>query len=212
MRATFLSAIIVIEIVTLESAEAQEEFGRFTSSPKLEFVDEGPGKGRDMRLLEDLTYIDPSGGDWTAQKGFQTDGASIPQVFWSFVGGPFDGPYRNAAIIHDWFCDKKDRRWQDVHRIFYYASRAAGVQQVKAKILYAAVMFGGPRWGKGRSQCHNSCHGMQGMTEENGLTVLSPAVSKEGAQEIVDWVNKENPSLEDIDAKTRRDHGLAAFE
>src|SRR5229473_2192325 len=137
MKASFISAIIAMGIATL--AVAQENFGQFKSSPKLEFVDEGPGKGRDMRLLEDLTYIDPGGGEWTAKKGFQTDGASIPQVFWSFVGGPFEGAYRDAAVIHDWYCDKKNRRWQDVHRIFYYASRAAGVGEFKSKILYAAV-------------------------------------------------------------------------
>jgi hypothetical protein len=109
-------------------------------------------------------------------------------------------------------CDKKDRRWQDIHRIFYYGSRAAGTGALKAKILYAAVMFGGARWGKGKSQCYASCHSPQGMTEENGLTVLSPDVSTERAQQIVDWVSKDNPSLEDIDAKTRQDHGLAVFD
>ena len=212
MRAIYLAPIFVMGIAMFGVTEAQENFGRFTTSPKLEFIDEGPGKGRDMRLLEDLTYIDPSGGAWTARKGFQTDGASIPQVFWSFVGGPFDGPYRNAAVIHDWYCDKMDKRWQDVHRIFYYASRAAGVGQIKAKILYAAVMVGGPRWGKGKSQCYASCHTTRGTIEKNGLTVLSPEVSKERAQEIVDWVNKEDPSLEAIDAKTSQDHSLAAFE
>ncbi|KRR15994.1 hypothetical protein CQ12_29020 [Bradyrhizobium jicamae] len=210
MKAKLLLAIFTIGVGTL--AIAQENFGRFENSPKLEFVVEGPGKGRDMRLLEDFTYIDPGGGEWTAKKEFQTNGASIPQVFWSFVGGPFDGPYRSAAIIHDWFCDKKDRRWQDVHRVFYYASRAAGVGEIKAKILYAAVMFGGPRWGKGKSQCYASCHGAAGMTEERGVTVLSPTLSKEGAQEIVDWVKKENPSLDDIDRRTKLAHGLASFE
>jgi Protein of unknown function (DUF1353) len=212
VRAIYLAPIRVMGLAIFGATEAQENFGRFTTSPKLEFVDEGPGKGRDMRLLEDLTYIDPSGGDWTARKGFQTDGASIPQVFWSFVGGPFDGAYRNAAVVHDWYCDKKDKRWQDVHRIFYYASRAAGVGPIKAKILYAAVMFGGPRWGKGKSQCYAQCHTPRGTTEKNGLTVLTPEVSKERAQEIVDWVNKEDPSLEDIDAKTSQDHSLAVFE
>jgi hypothetical protein len=210
MKAILVLAVLMTGIGAF--AAAQENFGSFESSPKLEFVDNGPGKGRDMKLLEDLTYVDPSGGKWTARKGFETDGASIPQVFWSFVGGPFDGAYRNAAVIHDWYCDKKDMRWQDVHRVFYYASRAAGVGEIKAKILYAAVMFGGPRWGKGKSQCYTSCHGVSGMVEERGLTVLFPEMSNERAQAIVDWVRKDNPSLEDIDGKTKQDHGLASFD
>lgn len=213
MKPDFISAIMVLLATTIVTpAIAEEQFGRFDGSPKVEFVDKGPGKGRDMRLLEDFTYTDSGGSQWTAKKGYETDGASIPWVFWSIVGGPFEGDYRKAAVIHDWYCHQKSRPWQDVHRIFYYASRAEGVGEIKSKILYAAVMFGGPRWGKGRSQCYASCHGSKGMTEQNGLTVLSPELTKEKAQEIADWVNKDNPSIDDIDKKARQDHGLSAFE
>jgi hypothetical protein len=157
MKPTSISAITLLAIAIATHAIAQEPFGRFDGSPKVEFVDKGPGKGRDMRLLKDFTYTDSGGSQWTAQKGYQTDGASIPPVFWSIVGGPFEGDYRKAAVIHDWYCHQKNRPWQDVHRIFYYGSRAEGVGEIKSKILYAAVMFGGPRWGKEKSQCYASC-------------------------------------------------------
>jgi hypothetical protein len=55
--------------------------------------------GREMRLLRSVTYTDPAGVAWNAPEGFVTDGASIPRVFWSIVGGPFEGPYRSAAVI-----------------------------------------------------------------------------------------------------------------
>ena len=58
------------------------------------------------------------------------------------MGGPFEGNYRNAAVIHDQFCADSDhglRTWQDVHRMFYFAMRASGVAEVQAKVLYAAV-------------------------------------------------------------------------
>jgi Protein of unknown function (DUF1353) len=212
MRMIFLSAILVISALTFHLAHGQPNFGRFPSPAKLEFIDQGPGKGRDMRLLEDFTYIDPSGGVWTAPKGFQTDGASIPQVFWSFVGAPYEGAYRNAAIIHDWYCGQKDRRWQDVHRTFYYGSRAAEVGEIMGKILYAAVMFGGPRWGTGKSQCYAQCHSPLGITEEGAMTVLSPEVSPKKAQAIIDWINRENPSLEEIGTKSSASHGSAVFD
>ncbi len=48
--------------------------------------------GRNMTLLEDLSYVDPDGLEWKAPAGSTTDGASIPQMAWSIIGGPFK-PY-----------------------------------------------------------------------------------------------------------------------
>src|ERR1035441_4686270 len=45
--------------------------------------------------------IDPDGLEWKAPKGLVTDGASIPQIAWTPVGGPFEGLYRLAAVVHD---------------------------------------------------------------------------------------------------------------
>jgi uncharacterized protein DUF1353 len=56
--------------------------------------------GRLMTLVESFAYIDSSGRTWRVPSGVQVDGASIPQVFWSIIGGPFEGRYRNASIIH----------------------------------------------------------------------------------------------------------------
>ncbi|HLC13245.1 MAG TPA: DUF1353 domain-containing protein, partial [Chthoniobacterales bacterium] len=52
--------------------------------------------GRHMTLLSELRYIDPDGVVWIAPAGSVVDGASIPRALWSFMGGPFDGKYRNA--------------------------------------------------------------------------------------------------------------------
>ena len=78
--------------------------------------------------------------------GSVVDGASIPQVFWSLVGGPFEGEYRNASVVHDVACDRKSEPWEAVHLMFYNACRCGGVGEKKAKLLYWAVYLGGPRW------------------------------------------------------------------
>lgn len=65
---------------------------------------------------------------------------------WSFIGGPFEGKYRNASVIHDVACDLALRRWEDVHEAFFNAMRAGGVEVIKAKIMYGAVYHFGPRW------------------------------------------------------------------
>jgi hypothetical protein len=54
LKSIQFAAVLLIGIATTQAANAQENFGRFANSAKLEFVDNGPGKGRDMRLLEDL--------------------------------------------------------------------------------------------------------------------------------------------------------------
>jgi hypothetical protein len=74
------------------------------------------------------------------------DGASIPQLFWSVIGGPFEGNYLKASIIHDYYCDTKTRTAHDTHRNFYYGMRANGVGVVRAKLMYWAVRTFGPDW------------------------------------------------------------------
>lgn len=99
-----------------------------------------------MRLLNNFIYTDQNGLDWYASKGSIIDGASIPKFAWSFIGGPFEGKYRNASVIHDVHCDKKVRKRDAVHEAFYNAMRASNVGKIKASIMYAAVYHFGPRW------------------------------------------------------------------
>jgi hypothetical protein len=123
-----------------------QDFGRYIGLPiKVEFIDGSPSERR-MRLLGEITYIDQNRRSWKVETGFVTDGASIPRVLWSAVGGPFEGSYRNAALVHDKYCEAKTIAWPYVHRMFYDAMRAAGVGQIQAGILYAGVLLGGPRW------------------------------------------------------------------
>jgi hypothetical protein len=103
--------------------------------------------GRTMTLLNDVTFIDARGQRWTARRHSSIDGASIPQVLWS-AGGPYEGKYRDASVIHDYYCDEtpKSRRWTDVHRMFYEAMLVSGVGQARALVMYGAVYRHGPRW------------------------------------------------------------------
>jgi hypothetical protein len=50
-------------------------------------------------LLEDFEY-----NGYTVPKGYITDGASIPRIFWSFYP-PNRPDYLPAAIVHDHLCD-----------------------------------------------------------------------------------------------------------
>jgi hypothetical protein len=116
--------------------------GRFSGQLRIELQDDG----REVTLLEPFAYVDAAGVAWAVKAGAHLDGASIPRAFWSVVGGPFEGRYRKASVVHDWYCDVRERPWQRVHRMFYAAMLDSGVDELQAKMLFLAVWAGGPRW------------------------------------------------------------------
>lgn len=128
--------------ILLSPPAVAQGLGAFDGEVVAKWLDDG----RKMMLVEPFAYVDPSGVRWIAPKGSIIDGASIPRFAWSIIGGPFEGPYRNASVIHDVACDLKARPWQDVHKAFYMAMLAGKVDVIKAKTMYAAVYQFGPRW------------------------------------------------------------------
>jgi hypothetical protein len=100
----------------------------------------------EMELVKDFHYVAPDGKRWTARTGSVINGASIPSMFWSVIGGPFEGRFRNASVLHDAACDVQSEKWEDVHRMFYDACRCSRVGIGKAQTMYWAVYHFGPRW------------------------------------------------------------------
>lgn len=147
---TFLALLVACNTVGKPDS-GHAEYGNFPEPPQTQWLDDG----RRMILLRDFSFIEPSGITWKAtaahkpvQEGDLTiDGASIPPIFWSVIGGPYEGLYRNASIVHDAECTAPYKhRWQDVHRMFYRASRAGGTSEKVAKLIFSAVWHFGPRW------------------------------------------------------------------
>ena len=120
----------------------------FNSTVKAEFLNPNPPADyyRDMKILEDFVYVDPDGASWVVPAGTITNGASVPWGFWNIIGGPYDGPYRDAAVIHDYFVETRSRAWEATNKMFYNAIRARGVSESLALTMYAGVRYGGPRW------------------------------------------------------------------
>lgn len=126
----------------VEEGSRGEAWGRFIG----DVVVKWNGDGRDMTLVEPFAYVDPQAVRWDAPAGSVVNGASIPRAFWSVIGGPFEGRFRNASVVHDVACEDRNRSWQDTHRMFFDACRCGGVGAVKANTLYYAVFHFGPRW------------------------------------------------------------------
>lgn len=101
-----------------------------------------------------IDFIDSTEQRWSVPVGTLTDGASIPEMFIPLIGERDAEEYREAAAVHDAYCGRENdklpeyrsRHWEDVHRMFYDAMIVNGVSPFKARIMYAAVYLGGPRW------------------------------------------------------------------
>ncbi len=123
--------------------------GEFLGPLDVRFMSVMSGDGHPIemiQLLRPFSYRDSNGVTWDVPEGFLSDGASIPEQLWIAVGGPYSGPYRDAAVIHDYFCYTKERKWEDVHNVFLEASLNRGTPEWKAQYMYAGILFKGPRW------------------------------------------------------------------
>lgn len=152
---TLLLAGLLASFQILPAASA-EDWGSYEHRP-LDLRDLVPPDGRRFSLPHDFNYLDPNKQLWEAPTGLIVDGATIPMPFWSVIGGPFEGLYREASVIHDAGCCAKTRPWREVHRMFYNAMRCSGVGWVKAKTMYLAVWAMGPRWTKLNSSMPKDC-------------------------------------------------------
>lgn len=159
------------------------------------------GDGRFVTLVQDFSFRDAAGQDWFVPKGTVVDGASIPQPFWPFVGGPFEGKFRNASIIHDHYCVTRSRPWRAVHRVFYDGMIAGGVDTAKAKLMYFAVYKFGPRWEVRRVMVSKSnLNGPPTMQEKTVAVALPTTPYDESAvQAAIKNIDQSDPSLDDLD-------------
>jgi len=118
------------------------EHGSFSGNPKTEWLVDEYGADRDMKLLEDFFYYDPSGKVWSAPAGSTINGASIPRALWSTVGSPYTDDYRRASIVHDVACKNINIERAAADLMFRQACMAGGCTVEQANILYAGVRLG----------------------------------------------------------------------
>ena len=116
--------------------------GTFSGTPKTEWLTSAVSPDRDMKLLENFSYEDPSGRKWLAPVNSVINGASIPIALWSTVGSPYTGDYRCASIVHDVACDDPTVIRKEADKMFYFACLAGGCSQGQARMLYVGVRIG----------------------------------------------------------------------
>jgi hypothetical protein len=157
--------------------------------------------GRTMTLLRELRYTDTDGSVWVAPAGATVDGASIPRSLWSLMGGPFEGKYRNASILHDVSYDKRNRPPADCDRMFYHAMRCSGVGAVEAKTMYYALLRFGRHWNFSVKRAKPLKIGHKTVARAKPEFPQAGAVNEEEIQSARDWIRNAEPTETQIEQR-----------
>ena len=181
---------------TEESASGEPTWGYYSDAP----VTRWNPDGRTMTLLSELRYTDPQGIVWTAPAGSVVDGASIPRSLWSIMGGPFEGKYRNASVLHDVAYGQHNRPWQDCDRMFYNAMRCSGVSAVEAKTMFYALYRFGHHWKFPIKRAKPVK--FEGTMVARGEEIpRAIPVNENELGDAREWIRRAEPSLEQIEQR-----------
>lgn len=150
----------------------------------------GNRQGAFLPTLEEISFVDGSGRRWIVPPDTLTDGASIPTLFAPLVGDRQRREYLLAAALHDAYCGignealstYQSRPWEEVHRMFYDALLTAGTPPRIAKVMFAAVYLGGPRW-------NDPARALDMMSDDDLMKEM-----KQG----MDWIERADPGPEEI--------------
>jgi hypothetical protein len=179
-----------------QPASDGSKWGYYSGDPILKWNPDG----RTMTVMTELSYTDPQGTIWDAPAGSVTDGASIPRYLWSVMGGPFEGKYRNASVLHDVAYEKHNRPSWDCDRMFYNAMRCSGVSAAEAKTMYYALYKFGRHWKfpikRGKPVKYKGELVTRGEQIPRAIPV-NPALINQAR----DWISNTDPSLEQIEQR-----------
>jgi len=179
-----------------QSASRGSKWGYYNGEP----VTKWNPDGRTMTLLTELRYTDPQGVVWIAPIGSVVDGASIPRYLWSVMGGPFEGKYRNASVLHDVAYGQHKRPWQDCDRMFYNAMRCSGVSAVEAKTMFYALYRFGHHWKFAIKRARPVK--FEGTMVARGEEIpRAIPVNENELGEAREWIRRAEPSLEEIEQR-----------
>ncbi len=124
--------------------------------------------GKDYNKYELLNdyYYEVNGYVIHVPKGFVTDLASVPRIFWA-VFPPF-GRYTPAAIVHDFLYSEYNNTGINrtlADKIFLFIMKELGVGYFKRQAMYRGVrMFGEMAW---KSKLHNDGYRDKAVIDNN---------------------------------------------
>lgn len=107
--------------------------------------------GEMPELTENLSYYVDDNYVIVIPKGFKTDFASIPRIFWNIIA-PI-GKWTLSSVLHDYLYSEGYRLGisrKQADKIFYQAMRKSFVAPITANIMWACVrLFARKHYNKG---------------------------------------------------------------
>ena len=192
-----LRALLIVVAFCGSGLLAAQQVG-FTGRVVVEWVDDSQFVAQ-MRLVEDLSFLQARGKTWRVPAGSRVDGRSMSPLFVRTSGPAFDGGFRKSAVVYDYATKEMSQPWFEAQRMFFEASLVEGVPPIEAKVMYLLLYTTGPRWAIRReSSCFNHCH-----TAVSELA-WRPLVDDEPVLALVGWVREEDPTLEQIEQRARK--------
>ena len=171
---------------------------KFVGSGQIEKLDDDSFVTH-FRLIGELRFEQADGEVWVTPSNAIVDGRSVPLLFNKLIGNPFDLDFRKTAITYDFAVKSKFHPWKSAQRMFYDGAVTEGVDPVKAKVMYTLLSASGSRWAQHSPDgCFNRCHNRFKELE------WRPTVNEQQLISLLDWVRKENPSLDEIDQQANK--------
>lgn len=170
------------------ASKQQNKFGHYSGYVEARWEN----NGRSMTLLSELRYTDPDGAMWIAPAGSEVDGASIPRSLWTLMGGPFEGKYRNASVLHDVAYDQKNRPHEVCDQMFYNAMRCSGVSAVEAGTMYYALRKFGHHWKAPKAEP---------VKVGEDIVARAEPVNRGDINSTRDWIRNSDPNLQQIEQR-----------
>lgn len=99
-------------------------------------------KGEKYRLLDDISFFIGT-REIHIPKGVEFDGASIPRLFWSLIGSPFEPDFMEAALIHDYCFYTKCCSFMEANNLFKAKLKTNGVSAWRRGLMWVSVASGG---------------------------------------------------------------------
>ena len=120
-----------------------------------------------IELVTDYCFFIDNKSFWI-NAGYQCDGASIPRIFWSIIGSPFDPEKVPAAFAHDalYLTHAVTRAVAD--EVLFQLLLQGGCRLRTARTMWAAVRtFAYPAW-------TNNAQDKQDLAEARGMIGVRP--------------------------------------
>lgn len=100
--------------------------------------------------LKEENYL-TSKGFFHVPAGFESDGASLPRIFWRLLGHPFSMDYLREAILHDFFYRLQDVSRKVADQLFFELIKKQ--MPVRSRLIYWSLRaFGWIAWNSNRKK------------------------------------------------------------